>query len=173
MTLHRAYLSLGSNILPHQHLPEAVRRLARLGRIAAVSGVWQSRPVGDEAQADFCNAAVLLETGLTPAELTADSGPLRTIEAELGRVRVPHNRNAARTIDIDLSLYDHECRTIGRKTLPDPDLLTRSFVALPLAELDADYLHPVTGEPLRNIAEQLRQLQPLSPRTDIRLSPTP
>lgn len=173
MALHRAYLSLGSNIQPERHLPKAVRRLAHLGRIAAVSGVWQSQPVGDTTQADFCNAAVLLETGLTPEDLTAETGPLRTIEAELGRVRDPHNRNAARTIDIDLSLYDYECRTIGRKTLPDPDLLSRAFVAQPLAELDPGYLHPVTGVPLHAIAERLRRQQPLAPRPDIPLSVNP
>jgi 2-amino-4-hydroxy-6-hydroxymethyldihydropteridine diphosphokinase len=83
---------LGSNIQPERHLPAAVRELSALGRVNAVSSVWQTAPIGDTRQADFCNAAVLLETPLRPEELLRH---LSEIEQRLGRVRHPLNKNPA------------------------------------------------------------------------------
>ena len=60
--MHRAYLSLGSNIDAEANLPAAVGRLGRYGRVAAASAVYETLPVGFKDQANFLNAAVLLET---------------------------------------------------------------------------------------------------------------
>jgi 2-amino-4-hydroxy-6-hydroxymethyldihydropteridine diphosphokinase len=152
--MNRAYLSLGSNIDPERHLPAAVRELGRFGRVARVSSVWETAPAGDPDQPDYLNAAVLLETDLSADELVREAIPV--IEQTLGRVRDPHNRNAQRTIDIDLSLFNDETLSIGHRQIPDPDLLTRAFVAVPLAELDSGYVHPHTGRTLDDIAAGLR-----------------
>jgi 2-amino-4-hydroxy-6-hydroxymethyldihydropteridine diphosphokinase len=96
-----AVVMLGSNIDPERHLPAAVRELSSLGRVLAVSSVWQTAAVGDATQADFCNAAVLLESASEPSGLLAQ---LHAIESRLGRVRDPQNKNAARTIDLDLAV---------------------------------------------------------------------
>lgn len=152
---NRAYLSLGSNIRPEFHLPACIGELAKYGRVIAVSRVWQSAPVGDVHQADFLNAAALLETRLTAAELCRDAIP--EIETRLDRVRDPHNVNAARTIDIDLSLFNRDVITIDHRTIPDPEMLTRAFVAIPLGELDPDYVHPSDGRTLREIAEAMKE----------------
>ncbi|MBI4770850.1 MAG: 2-amino-4-hydroxy-6-hydroxymethyldihydropteridine diphosphokinase, partial [Chloroflexi bacterium] len=73
------------------------------------------------------------------------------------------------TIDIDLSLFNHEVLAVGRRRIPDPDLLTRAFVAAPLAELDPDYRHPLTGETLRAIAGRLTRTTALRVRDDVHL----
>lgn len=164
---HIVCLSLGSNISPEIHLPAAVDRLRSIGRLLSVSRVWQSVPVGDLRQADFCNAAVALTTDCSAVDLVAADGPLRRIESELGRVRDPGNRNAARTIDIDLSLYDDQRLRIGQKELPDPDLWRRAFVAVPLSELPEARLPPDVVEPLSAIAVALSRRQQLIWRTDI------
>jgi 2-amino-4-hydroxy-6-hydroxymethyldihydropteridine diphosphokinase len=148
---NRAYLSLGSNIEPERNLPAAVRLLARYGRILAVSSVWESRPLGFAAQANFLNAALLMETPCTAKELreTVIAG----IETELGRIR-GENRNGPRTIDIDIMLFNRECCPVGSRTIPDPEVRERPFVAIPLAEIDPDYIHPETGERLADIARR-------------------
>lgn len=171
MPLSRAYLSLGSNIHPERNLPAAVAALQRLGRVVDVSRVWQSPAAGDASQPDYCNAAVCLETPLTAEALLAADGPLRRLEAELGRVRDPHNKYAARTIDIDLSLFGDEVRTIGEHRLPDPSIWTRSFVAVPLSELAGARLPPGEGPTLTALASALSREQPLVWRTDISLLP--
>ena len=167
MPRSRVYLSPGSNIAPERHLPQAVRRLAELGVVCGVSRVWQSRAVGDESQPDFCNAAVALDTDLTPEELLSPEGPLRQIEAELGRVRDPQNRNAARTIDIDLALCDRTELELGDKRLPDPEIFNRAFVAVPLAELPGADLPLSAGVSLGELARRLAAEQPLLLRADI------
>lgn len=147
---NRAYLSLGSNVEPEKYLPAAVRELCKLGTITAVSKVYESAPVGDENQAHFLNAAVLLETELSAANLRLNA--IAEIEQRLHRVRDPDNVNAARTIDIDIALFNHDIITIEHRLIPDPDILTRPFLAIPLAELNPEYLHPGEVRTLNEIA---------------------
>ncbi|HEY6008570.1 MAG TPA: 2-amino-4-hydroxy-6-hydroxymethyldihydropteridine diphosphokinase [Geobacteraceae bacterium] len=147
--LNEAYLSLGSNIFPEENLPAAVRELARFGRVVRVSSVWESPPEGFPDQPRFLNAALLLETSLSAVELKGEA--IASIEAQLGRTRGA-NRNSPRTIDIDIMLFNHDCLSLGSRTIPDAEVLERPFVAIPLAEIAPDYRHPVTGETLAAIA---------------------
>ncbi len=160
------FLSLGSNIQPDHYLPEAASELQNLGQIAAVSHVWQSAPWGDPHQPDFCNAAVLLESSLLPDDL---SEACRTIEDRLDRKRNPTNKNAARTIDIDISLFGEFVGQIQHREIPDPDILTRPFVAVPLAELDPGFVHPSDGRTLGEIAASLGPSGNLVKRDDLQL----
>jgi 2-amino-4-hydroxy-6-hydroxymethyldihydropteridine diphosphokinase len=149
---HRAFLSLGSNIDATRYLPEAVQRLSAHCRLLAVSPVYETRPVGTLEQPNFLNAAVLVETELTPAELK--SRVLQVIEGELGRVRTA-DKNAPRTIDLDISLFDDGEYEVGGRHIPDPEILQFSHIARPLADLAPDFRHPVAGRTLREIAASL------------------
>ena len=146
-----AYLSLGSNIDPERNLPAAVTLLAQFGQVRAVSSVWQSAPVGFAAQADFLNAAVILETTLSAQRLREQA--IAKIEENLKRVRT-ENKNAPRTIDIDIMLFNEEVFSLGQRHIPDAEVLERTFVAIPLAEIAPDYVHPETGQTLRQIADK-------------------
>ena len=163
--LHQAFLSLGSNIEPERNLPAAVRELARFGRVVRVSTVWQSPAEGSAGQPEFLNAALLLETSLSAVELKETA--IAAIEAHLGRVR-GSDRNAPRTIDIDIMLFDRERLTLGRRRIPDPEVRERPFVAIPLAEIAPDYRHPETGETLTEIAARFNPATAgLRPRKDV------
>lgn len=153
--LNRVFLALGSNIDPERNLPAAVRLLQNYGEVLRVSSVWETAPVGDVRQPNFLNAAALLLTSLNAADVRRRA--IADIERELKRTRDPSNRNAARTIDVDIALFNSDCLEIDGRRIPDPDILTRVFVALPLSELDADYVHPLDGRTLRDIAGELRQ----------------
>jgi 2-amino-4-hydroxy-6-hydroxymethyldihydropteridine diphosphokinase len=146
-----AYLSLGSNIEPERNLPTAVARLAQFGQVRAVSTVWETLPVGFSDQPNFLNAAVLLETGLSAGALREEA--IAGIETALGRVRT-ENKNAPRTIDIDVMLFNRDIIHLNRRHIPDPEVLERPFVAIPLAEIAPDYVHPETGQTLEVIAKQ-------------------
>ncbi|MCP4415441.1 MAG: 2-amino-4-hydroxy-6-hydroxymethyldihydropteridine diphosphokinase, partial [Chloroflexi bacterium] len=123
-----AYLSLGSNIDPERNLPATVAHLAQFGRIKAVSTVWQTTPVGFAKQADFLNAAVLLETKLSAATLRKKA--IAQIENKLGRVRT-ENKNGPRPIDIDIMLFNRDVFLMGWRRIPDPELLEQAHVAIP------------------------------------------
>jgi len=158
-----AFIALGSNVEPEANLPRAARLLAEIGALRAVSMVYQNPAIGSLAQPDFLNAAALIETGLSAAEIRQR---LRQIEADLGRTRSA-DKNAPRTIDLDLCLLGSQIVETPELRLPDPDVLARAHLAIPLAELDPDFPHPVTGEPLGAIAERLRPGADLRPRPDV------
>ncbi len=145
-----AFIALGSNIEPEYHLPEASRHLHSLGRMESVSFAYQSKPIGAREQPDFLNAAVLISVNDEPEVLRT---MLREIETSLGRIRT-EDKYASRTIDLDLVLLGD--RVEPKLHLPDPDILTREHLAIPLAELDADFCHPTTHEALGTIANRLR-----------------
>ena len=149
--IHHAYLSLGSNIEPEKNLPAAVRELERIGRVLLASSVWQSPSLGGPDQPDYLNAALLLETPMSAEYLKKEV--IAAVESLLGRVR-SGDRNAPRTIDIDIILFDFEQLRIGGRTIPDREVLERPFVAIPLAEIAPGYIHPVTGDSLAQIASR-------------------
>ena len=164
-----AYLSLGSNIDPERYLPAAVAQLAQFGRIRAVSAVWQTAPIGFTDQPDFLNAVVLLETPLSARALREQV--IVQIEQNLNRVRTA-NKNAPRTIDIDIMLFNHDVLSMDQRRIPDPEVLERPFVAIPLAEIAPDYVHPQTGQTLEQIADKFDPHSAgMYPRHDLVLSP--
>jgi 2-amino-4-hydroxy-6-hydroxymethyldihydropteridine diphosphokinase len=167
--MNSAFLSLGSNIEPERHLLEAVRRLAEYGRVRAASTVWETEPLGFAGQPNFLNAVVWLETPLSAQALREAALP--ALEAALGRVRT-ENKNAPRAMDIDLLLFNREVLQLGKRHIPSPEIQERPFVAIPLAEIAPDYVHPETGQTLRDMARQMAQTLPakgMVPRADIDL----
>lgn len=157
------FVTLGSNIEPERNLPTAVRRLAEVGRLRAVSNVYQNPAVGPHPQPDFLNAAVLLETDLPLPEIRSR---LRRIESDLGRVRTS-DKYAPRTIDLDVSLFGDRVVEEGEAHVPDPDIVRRAYLAATLAELEPRFQHPVTHQTLAAIANQLRPLASLTMRQDV------
>jgi 2-amino-4-hydroxy-6-hydroxymethyldihydropteridine diphosphokinase len=146
------YLSLGSNIEPEANLKKAIQLLETKAAVKQVSSAYRTAPQGFVEQADFLNMAVCIETPLAP--ITLKEQILDWIERELGRVRDPHNKNAPRTIDLDISLWGDAVFEYGAKPwrVPDPDIVRFAHVAIPLAEIAPDYMHPVEQVTLAEIA---------------------
>ncbi len=160
----RAYVGLGSNIEPEANIRAAVRLLAERERIVGVSTFYRtdSSPPGAPA---FINGAVALDTPRPALALKLDV--LRDIEARLGRVRTA-DRNAPRTIDCDLLLYDGQVEKDGELVLPSPDIEARAFVAIPLYEIAPDLVLPGTGRSLADVCASVstHRMSPLVEFTD-------
>ena len=157
--MHHVVVLLGSNIDKERNLPAAVALLRAAATVAAVSPVYETAPVGSAGAPRFFNAAVVLLTTQTAAELK--DGLLSDIEQALGRERTA-DRNAPRTIDLDIALYDDAIFDYipadGRpRHVPEPDLLRFPHCLQPVADLLPDLPHPETGEPLGRLAERLRR----------------
>ena len=141
-----AAIALGSNLAsrfgdPAANLDEAVRRLAGLGRVAAVSRFRSTAPVGFLDQPDFLNGAALLETALGPLELLR---ALLAIEVAMGRDRSASAPDKGpRIIDLDLLLYGDVVLAGPELTVPHPAMHERPFVLEPLAEIAPSWMHPV------------------------------
>jgi 2-amino-4-hydroxy-6-hydroxymethyldihydropteridine diphosphokinase len=144
-----AYLSLGSNVRPEKNLQQAVQMLAASSKLLAVSPVWETLPLGIVDQPNFLNAATVVETKRTAEAFKREV--IRQIENRLGRVR-NGDKFGPRTIDIDIMFFNHQIFELDHRHIPDPEVLERPFVAIPLAEIAPDYRHPETGQTLRDIA---------------------
>ena len=150
----KAVVAMGSNIEKERNLPEAIRLLRRAPHITVerVSRFYESPSVGGPEDApDFFNAAALICTELGPLELRA---ALRQIERELGRERT-EDPNAPRTIDLDLAYFGDTELDVDGWVLPDPMAGTTPHVAIPIAEVAPDWVHPSDGRTTKEIAEQI------------------
>jgi 2-amino-4-hydroxy-6-hydroxymethyldihydropteridine diphosphokinase len=135
------YLALGANLGNRRaNLAAALERL-RLGgkfKVRAVSGLYETRPVGYINQPDFLNMALEGETELSPFELL-DS--LKRIELLAGRdFSAP--RNYPRPLDLDILFYGDHLVNEDRLQVPHPRLHERAFVLAPLEEFASRFTHP-------------------------------
>jgi 2-amino-4-hydroxy-6-hydroxymethyldihydropteridine diphosphokinase len=140
---HDVFLGLGSNLAePAQQLRRAIDQIAQLDGVSlvGVSSLYESAPVGYANQPSFINAVVRIATRLSPDELLS---VLQVIELDQGRTR--EFRNAPRTLDLDVVLYDQLQQDDPRLTLPHPRCHERAFVLLPLLELAPDCVIPGRG----------------------------
>ena len=131
MTL--AYIALGSNLDdPQQQVLDAMDKLASLPdtRLLQRSRLYRTPPWGVLEQPPFVNAAVQVDTALSPYALL---DALLDIERRAGRVRA--ERNGPRTLDLDLLHVEGVQLDDARLTLPHPRMAQRAFVLLPLNDL--------------------------------------
>lgn len=134
-----AYVGVGSNIEPEKNIPLALKMLAEKARVTRISTFYLTQPTGTTDSPAFYNGAVRIETDTAPRELKFDV--LRKIEDDLGRIRTG-DRYSPRTIDLDIVLYDNVVVREPGLVLPDPDIVTRVFLAAPLLELDPELVLP-------------------------------
>jgi 2-amino-4-hydroxy-6-hydroxymethyldihydropteridine diphosphokinase len=131
----RVFVSLGSNVGDRAaHLAHARARLGGLPgtRLAGVSRVEETAPLGTVPQGPYLNQMVLLETTLTPAALLAEC---RAIEVERGRER--RERWGPRTLDLDIVRFGVRSVQEPGLTIPHPELPRRDFWRREIAELEA------------------------------------
>lgn len=142
-----AYLSVGSNLGDREAMLHRALKLLEAPdlRVRRVSPVYETEPQDVADQPWFLNLAAEIETELFPMQLLAR---IRKVEAQLGRRRgVP---KGPREIDIDILLYGNAVIDTRELIVPHPRMAGRRFVLQPLADLDPDLRHPVTGKTVRD-----------------------
>ena len=151
----RAYVSVGANIAPEANVPAALRALLERVAVTGISTMYRTAPLSRPEQEPFVNGVWRIATDLAPRPLKF--AVLRDIERRLGRVRTD-DPAAARTMDLDLLLYGELAVAQDGLTIPDPDILVRPFLAVPLTELEPELCLPGSGVTLT--------LQPVCAPTD-------
>lgn len=132
-TLNTAYIGMGSNLEnPIQQLQSAAQHLRQHNRIAHTqySNLYNTTPVGPKDQPNYVNAAAKITTDLTPLELL---DLLQSIEHAHGRERTV--RWGARTLDLDLLLFNEETIEHPRLIVPHSQIKFRNFVMIPVLDL--------------------------------------
>jgi 2-amino-4-hydroxy-6-hydroxymethyldihydropteridine diphosphokinase len=149
--MHKAYLSLGSNIGQKvDYLDKAVDYLKNSDFIHKLiqSSYYTTDPVGYLNQDEFVNIALYIETSLDPNALLL---LCHDVENALDRERII--RWGPRTIDVDIILYDDLISHEAELTLPHPRAHERGFVLIPLFELNQNLV--IKGRPIKELIESL------------------
>ncbi len=146
-------LALGSNLGDRRaHLTWAIDRLSTLLHDSRASSFIETDPVGvPDAQPPYLNAAMVGTTSLEPHDLLA---ALMTLEQERGRTRTSFR--GARTLDLDLILYDDRIVDDASLTIPHPRFRDRRFVLEPLASIAPHWVDPITGQTMRQLLNAQR-----------------
>jgi 2-amino-4-hydroxy-6-hydroxymethyldihydropteridine diphosphokinase len=156
----RAAIGLGSNLGDREAiLLQAVETLAAAPGVTLRnrSRNLETAPVGGPPdQGPFLNAAVTLETSLSPDQLHE---LLNQIERQAGRRRVV--RWGERTLDLDLLLFGNCEIQTDALTVPHPRMAFRRFVLEPLASIAPEWVHPTTGRTIGDLRSNL-DVRPLS-----------
>ncbi len=141
------YLSLGSNLGNKlENLQKAIDLIAdEIGSIAKISSVYKTASWGFESD-DFYNICTQVSTSLNPENLLK---AIHKIERSLGRKRTSEETYKARTLDIDVLLFDNEIIFSKELVVPHKDMLNRKFVMVPLAEIAPNLLHPIEKQRLQ------------------------
>jgi 2-amino-4-hydroxy-6-hydroxymethyldihydropteridine diphosphokinase len=136
------YVGIGTNLGDRsRNLAFALRALEERALVPqAVSSIWETEPVDADGSPWFWNMTVKLSTDRPPLELL---DLLQEIETRSGRVRT--ERNAPRTLDLDILMIDGMVLDEPRLSLPHPQMWRRRFVLEPLAEIAPDLRNPATG----------------------------
>jgi 2-amino-4-hydroxy-6-hydroxymethyldihydropteridine diphosphokinase len=150
-----AYLSIGSNIEPEANLRQAVGLLREHCEVLALSSVYQSPAYGFADQPDFLDVVAKARTSLTPEQFKTDL--LDDIERRCGRDRDSQtNKDGPLTLDMDILLWGDTAFEFGSKPwrVPNKGITKFAAVAIPLAELAPDAVHPDEGVTIQEIAQR-------------------
>lgn len=143
-------IALGSNLGDSQGILEAALQVLATTpniNIQAKSSWYQTKPIGP-IQPDYINGCAVLQVALSPQQLLKT---LLHIEVKFGRVR--REKWGARTLDIDLLLYDDLILDTPDLQLPHPRMSERAFVLVPLAEIAPHWIEPVSGKAIAQLVQ--------------------
>ncbi len=153
--MNTAYLLLGSNIDPVENTCRAIGQLRLAVNITAASRAWETLSIGSPGP-NYINLALRILTEMDRVSLKEQI--LARIERDLGRVR-GEDKNAPRTIDIDILVFNNE--------VVEPKLWDRPYEALPLSDLLPDLIDPARNVKLHEAAQELHKTSGAAVRPDL------
>ena len=146
----KAVIALGANLgNPREQLDIALALLREATELKAVSGYYETIPIGGPEQPNYLNAVCIVESELSATDLLS---LLHGIEKSLGRERL--EKWGPRTIDLDLIQYGTLLSKADELQLRHPRAHERRFVLEPWLEIEPDAILLTHWK----IAELLEQL---------------
>jgi len=150
--MSKVILSIGSNLGDRtKNLLSAASLIDQnIGTIIKCSSVYETEPWGFNTDDQFLNQVLMIDTNDNPSEVM---NKIIIIEESSGRIREASSYHS-RNIDIDILFFDDMIISENNLQIPHPRLHLRNFTMIPLAEIAADFMHPVLGEKLIALAKK-------------------
>lgn len=142
----RIYISIGSNIDADRHIRIAIDELRKHYNPLILSSVYESEAVGFDGD-NFLNMVVGLDTD---EDINTVAQMLHDIEDQHGRIR-SGPRFSARTLDLDLLLYDELIMEADGLQIPRDEITKNAFVLWPMAEIAPDTKHPQLNKTMSDL----------------------
>lgn len=152
--LERAIIGLGTNLGNRvSNIRAALTSITNFSKLHATSFLYETAPMYLQTQPSYLNAAIEIETHLSPLALLR---ALKSSETALGRTASPV-RNAARVIDLDILTYGthNVCDVKNHLTIPHPRISERAFALRPIVDLNPDAFVTDKGETAATCLERL------------------
>ena len=150
-----AYIALGSNLFNKtENLSKAIEYLGNIEglRVIKCSDFIETKAEGFETEHDFLNAVVEIESKISPEYLLNE---LLCIEKEMGRVR-SENGYSDRPIDLDIIAFGKMIYKSKNLIIPHPEMHCRTFVLIPLSEINKEWKHPVLNKSAIELQMELK-----------------
>ena len=151
---HTVFISVGANLgAKMANCRYGIARLTDLSDVAdcVTSPFYRTSPVDYVDQDWFVNAALRLTTTLAPLELLDH---IAVIQKQAGR-NADKIRFGPRILDLDIIFYDAQVIRSPRLEIPHPRMHKRRFVLQPICDIDPNFRHPVLGQRVRRLLDQL------------------
>ncbi|MDA7573200.1 2-amino-4-hydroxy-6-hydroxymethyldihydropteridine diphosphokinase [Candidatus Pelagibacter sp.] len=150
----QSYLAIGSNLGNKlENIEKAKFEIIRNGiDVIKCSSNFESQSWPNPFYPKYINIILEVITNLAPLDLLK---VCNSIEKKLGRKRL--KKNAPRTCDIDIIDYKQKIISLKNNylTLPHPKMTQRSFVLLPLFEINKSWKHPKSKKNITNLVKSL------------------
>ncbi len=149
--MHRVFIALGSNLGDRAaNLTAAIKAMEPDVHPKKCSPVYETPPWGYSDQPKFYNQVIEAETALSPEMLLEY---LKKIEVQVGRRET--FRYGPRVIDLDIIFFNGEVIDSPPLVIPHPRLAERNFVLMPLADLAPDFRHPILGDSVLDMLDEV------------------
>jgi 2-amino-4-hydroxy-6-hydroxymethyldihydropteridine diphosphokinase len=141
------YLGIGSNLGNKKSYIERAKFELIQNNIMILqsSSFYESPSWPNPKNPKFFNIVIKIKTNLKPLQLLKKC---KEIETKLGRKK--SLKNSPRVCDIDVLDYNKK-KIINNINLPHPRIHNRSFVLLPLFEINKDWIHPITKHHIKRL----------------------
>lgn len=142
------FISLGGNLGNTREIFKNVYAEIekKVGPILKKSSIYKTAAWGPIPQPDFLNQVILLSTERMPENVMSI---LLGIEKSLGRIR--EERWGPRVIDLDILFYEDQIHSSAHLQVPHPEIANRKFVLIPLVEIAAEKIHPMSQKTMSEL----------------------